>query len=170
VYVCHSGSHVMVPYDDLNNYAEAVLLAYLARDDIAHQLTATPIDPQAVAAAEAAVKAIEQERDDLADQLGSGSSTARAMLARALPKIEARLAEAKARRDDLTAPSRLRGLIKPGKDVRRRWVSVPIPARREIARLVFVPDLIGELRVTKGPLRDPITSRVQWRRDADEHN
>ena len=54
------------------------------------------------------------------------------------------------------ASARLRGLIEPGRNVKRRWKLAPLEVRREIARIVFAPDLVGELRVVKGPLRDPI--------------
>jgi site-specific DNA recombinase len=164
MYVCHRATHVTVPYDALNAYVELTLLEWLARDDIAHLLTAEHLDPGAVGAAETELRAVERERDDLADQLGSGSPTARAMLARALPKIEARLSAARARRDELAAPALLRGLIEPGEDVRGHWAGTAVPARREIARLVLVPALLGELRVDKGALRAPIDERVTFRR------
>ena len=164
VYVCFKAAHTAVPYADLDTYAEAVLLAYLGRDDISHQLTAQPLDPAALGAVEAELAAAQQEANDLADQLGQGNATARAVLARALPGIDARIKAAQVRKDELTAPSRLRGLIQPGKDVRRRWQLAPTSARREIAKLIFVPDLLGELRVVKGPLRDPVQTRVTWRR------
>lgn len=163
-YVCHRATHVTIPYDELDAYAEAVLLAYMERPDVAEVLTATPDDPAALALAEAALATVERDIEDLADRASAGGPVARKLLDLNLPKLEKRLAGAKARCAELTAPSRLRGLIEPGKDVRRRWKVAPMPARREISRLVFVPDLLGELRVVKAPLRDPIAARVLWKR------
>lgn len=163
-YVCHLATHVTVPYDGLETYVERVLLAYLGREDVARGLTARADDPVALAAAEADLAAVELDIEDLAERASAGGPVARKLLDRNLPKLEQRLAAAKARRDDLTAPPRLRGLIEPGRDVRRRWADAPMPARREIARIVLVPELLGELRVVKGALRDPIETRALWKR------
>lgn len=165
-YYCHRATHVRVPYEALNNYVEAALLAYLARDDIAKALTAEPVDADAVAAAEEEVATIEQEIESLAEQLGAGGPAAQKLLAISLPKIETRLAAAKARRDDLTAPSLLRGLIRPGRDVRRRWKVAPMSARRDIARIVLVPELLGQVRITRALSAGqsiPVQERAAWR-------
>jgi DNA invertase Pin-like site-specific DNA recombinase len=162
-YVCHRATHVTVPYTDLEEHAEMVLLAYLTRDDVVDTLTATPEDPVALAAAEADLAAVERDIDDLADRAAAGGPVAKKLLDRNLPILEERLAAAKARRDNLTAPPRLGGLIDPGDDVIRQWVHAPMTGRREIARIVFVPDLRGELRIVRGLVRDPIETRVSWR-------
>ena len=36
-------------------------------------------------------------------------------------------------------------------DPARRWQAVPISARREVARMLLAPEMIGELRVTPRP-------------------
>lgn len=164
IYVCHNKTCSAVLYDALNKYAEAVLIAYLERDEVAQALTATADDPVALAAAEADLAAVQQDIDDLADRASNGGPAARKLLDRNLPKLEQRLAQAQTRRDELTAPSRLRGLINPGKGVGRRYKAATLEVRREIARTLFVPDLLGQLRVAKGPLRDPPQERVIWRR------
>lgn len=166
IYVCHNATHSAVLYDELNSYAEAVLLGYLSREDVAQQLTAEPVDVDELGAIEAEIARIEADIDALADKLLTGGAAARRLVDRALPKLEAELAAAKARKEELTAPSRLRGLIEPGKDVKRRWKAATLEVRREIAKVVFAPDLLGELRIVKGPMRDPITQRVMWRRAA----
>jgi DNA invertase Pin-like site-specific DNA recombinase len=163
-YVCHNATHVTVPYKALEDLAEDQLLAYLGRDEVAEALTARPDDPAALAAAESELSAVQQDIEDLADRANSGGPVARKLLDRNVPILERRLAAATARRDELTAPPRLRGLIEPGKNVRRQWKETLMPARREIARIVFVPHLQGELLVVKGPLRSPIAERVVWKR------
>jgi hypothetical protein len=159
-YVCHKATHVTIPYDGLEELIERVLLRYLSRDVVAEALTAQADDPIALAAAEAELAAVERDIEDLADRAGAGGEVARRLLDRNLPKLELRLAAAKARLDELTAPPRLRGLIEPGPDAELQWKLTPPPARREIARIMLAPDLLGELRVLKGPLRDPIDERV----------
>jgi site-specific DNA recombinase len=164
VYLCHRNGCVRVPYDALNAYVEVTLIEWLARDDIAHLLTAEPVDPEAVAAADQAVRDIEREVDDLAARLRGAGPATRRLLDQELPRLDAALIAAKRHRDELTAPSLLRGLIEPGKDVRDHWAGLAMPARREVARLVLVPELLGELRVVKGGHTDPIDERVTFRR------
>lgn len=164
-YVCHAATHVAVPYRDLEWVAEEALLVYLGREDVAKALTSRPDDPAALAAAEGELAAVERDIEDLADRSSAGGPVARKLLDRNLPILERRLAAAKARRDELIAPPRLRGLIDPGKQVRRRWKDAPMSARREVARIVFAPDLLGELRVLKAPLRTPVHERTSWRRE-----
>jgi site-specific DNA recombinase len=163
-YLCHRNGCVRVPYDALNAYVGFVLLEWLGRDDIAHLLTAEPVDPGAVVAADQAVRDIEREVDELAGRLGGAGPATRRLLDRELPRLDAALIAAKSHRDELTAPALLRGLIEPGEGVRDRWAGLAMPARREVARLVLVPELLGELRVVKGRHTDPIDERATFRR------
>lgn len=174
-YSCHRAQCVSVPYAELNAFAEAAVLAYLARDDVAQALTEEPVDPDAVAKVEAEIADIDSRIDALADQLSTGGPVAQKLLDRTLPKLETQLQQAKARRDELTAPARLRGLIAPGPAVKRRWRATPMETRRQIAAIVMVPDLLGQLRVVRagkawrtgvvGSVRVPIRERVQWVQD-----
>jgi uncharacterized protein DUF222 len=58
------------------------------------------------------------------------------------------------------------GLIEPCADVVRRWATAPMSTRRDIARLLLTPQLIGELRITpsptRGPRRVPAKEPIQW--------
>jgi len=70
----------------------------------------------------------------------------------------------------LTAPDALRGLIEPGPDVARRWAAAPVSARRQVARLLCSPEVLGELRVMPAPSsghRGNAADRVVWARDAN---
>jgi hypothetical protein len=54
----------------------------------------------------------------------------------------------------------------PGDDIAHRWAAAPISARREVARLVLSPELLGELRVTRSLSpghRIDVADRVTWR-------
>ena len=56
----------------------------------------------------------------------------------------------------------------PGNDVARQWKAAPVPAKREIARFVCSPALLGELRVTRSPRPGHVVlaaDRVVWRQD-----
>ncbi len=65
------------------------------------------------------------------------------------------------------SPTLTRGLITPGKDVARRWKATPMSARREIARILLSPNLLGELCVVRAAgsgQRQPAPERVELRR------
>lgn len=163
-YVCRDGGHVKIMADDLDAVAEAVVLGYLARPDNVERLTAGESDGGELDGARLEVAKLRAELDDLADQVGRGSISA-TLAARAEPGILARLRSAEAHAEALATPSRLRGLITPGADVARRWKSVPMSARREIARILLAPDAIGQLRVTRAPSRGcEVTDRIVWQR------
>ena len=70
------------------------------------------------------------------------------------------------RKKKLSTPSVLRGLIEPGADVTLRWQTAPISTRREIARVLLTPNLIGQLRLQpasrRGRHRTPAQERTQW--------
>jgi DNA invertase Pin-like site-specific DNA recombinase len=165
-YYCRDKGCVRATQADVDDLAEAVMLSYLAEPDRVERLTAGDGDDQALADARAAIAEIRAELDDLADQVGRGDLSA-TLAARAEPAIRRRLQQAEAHEADLATPPRLRALITPGADVARRWKAAPISARREIARILLTPEILGELRITRSPTPGrpaPITERVVWDR------
>ncbi len=151
----------------MDDLAEQVMLDYLARPDVIAALRARDhSDDRELAEVRDQLATLRARHDDLADAVAAGTISV-ATLARAEPTILADIARLEAREKTLATPSALRGLIEPGQDVARRWKAAPMSARREIARLLLTPDLIGELRVTRSPVpghRVPAENRVQWRR------
>jgi site-specific DNA recombinase len=165
-YRCHDHSHLHVPADDLDAYATAAILGYLTRPDNLERLVAPDAGDEALEAVRTEIAQLRAELDDLADKLGRSEISA-TLAARSEPQILDRLRQAEARETDLTTPSVLRGIMGPGDDIRNRWDLAPISARREVARLVLSPELLGELRITRSPSpghRTDITDRVTWRR------
>lgn len=166
-YHCHRGGHLRIPYYDLNAYAERVMIAYLQRPDNVERLTANEGGSERLEAVREEIINIRGELDDLADQVGRGDLSA-TLAARAEPAIRTRLRDAEAREMEMSTPSILRGLISPGADVARRWKATPMEVKREIARILLAPNVIGELRVTKSAKpgqRLPVEDRVVWRRE-----
>ena len=165
IYRCRLG-HVQVDKAALDDYAEGVVLGYLARPDNVERLTRRD-DGAALADARRQVAEIQAELDDLADRVGRGHLSA-TFAARAEPAIQERLRAAQQRRDELSTPSVLRGLIAPGKDVARRWRAAPMSAKRTVARILLSPDVIGELRIARKAepwRRAPVEDRVVWRHE-----
>jgi hypothetical protein len=66
----------------------------------------------------------------------------------------------------------LAALITPGRDAKRRWKAAPVAAKREVARMLLAPGILGQVRVTRAPTpghRAPIGQRVIWRRDDGDY-
>lgn len=165
-YQCHRRGCVRIGYDGLNALAEAAMLAYLSRPDNVERLTAGEGNDAELDQVRAAIAEIQAELDDLADQVGAGELSA-TLAARAEPAIQRRLRAARDREAELATPSALRGFVAPGADVARRWDAAPMSAKRQVARLLLAPDVLGELRVTRSPSRGhkvPVDDRVAWRR------
>jgi hypothetical protein len=166
-YVCHRRSCIRVAADEVDALAEAAMLGYLSRPDNVERLTRDDRDDADLAEVRDEIAAIRAELDDLADQLGRGELSA-TLAARAEPAILARLRAAEGREAELSTPEALRGLMAPGQNVADRWEAAPISAKREVARLLLAPDVLGELRVTRYPSRGhkvPAADRITWRRD-----
>jgi site-specific DNA recombinase len=166
-YQCRKGC-VRVQKEDIEQFAEEVILQYLARPDVHQALKRAEADTGALQTVRDQLAAARARLAELADAAAAGTISI-ATVARAEPQILATIADLERREAELATPSALHGFISPGADVARRWQAVPMSARREIARLLLTPDMLGELRVTPRPAgwpggrHVPAASRVVWR-------
>jgi len=166
LYICRTNGCVRITQADLDTLAEQVMLGYLARPDVIDTLRAGDHDSNtALTQTRDQLAVLRARHHQLADAVAAGTVSV-ATLIRAEPTLLAEIAKLEPREKDLSTPSALRGLIEPGADVARRWETAPISTRREIARLLLTPDLIGELRLQpsprRGPHRTPAQERTQW--------
>jgi site-specific DNA recombinase len=79
--------------------------------------------------------------------------------------VRERLRDAQRRVDELSTPSRLRGLIGPGPDAHLRWDDAEMSTRREVAKILLAPDALGQLRIRRSPTpgkRAPVEERLVW--------
>lgn len=163
-YQCHFKGCVRVSYDDLTEYAEAALLGFLSEADYAERLRANDgRNDAALEAIESEIAAMRAELDELWRDVERGDVSPKAATV-AERGLTAKLADAERRKAELSTPSVLRGLISPGEDVVGRWKAAPMSTKREVARLLFAPERLGELRVTRSPKpghRGPIEQRVR---------
>jgi hypothetical protein len=169
-YQCHRQGCVRISKPELDDLAERLIVAYLARPSIAGKLTRRDPDDHELEAAKLAVAETERELADLADRVARGRISLD-LAERAEPGIRQRLDAARARVSELETPAPLAGYIRPGKDVARRWRAAEMPARREVARLLLSPDYLGELRITRSPSpghRVPVADRVKLSPSRDE--
>jgi site-specific DNA recombinase len=164
-YVCRDKSCVRINADELDGYAESVMLAYLARDDVLGELRATPerggeLDRVRADLAEA--------RSELASLQAAGAArtvTVATVLAME-PALAAAAGRLEARERQLQTPAAL-SVIPPGKDAARRWNAAPMSARRQAARLLCSPAILGQLRVGRVPApghKAEPAQRVTWDR------
>jgi site-specific DNA recombinase len=166
-YQCRKGC-VRVQKEDIEQFAEEVILHYLARPDVHQALKRAETDSDALHAVRDELAGARARLAELADAVAAGTVSI-VTVARAEPQILATIGALERREAELATPSALHGFITPGADVARRWHAAPISTRREIARLLLTPDMIGELRVTPRPpgwpggRHVPAASRVVWR-------
>ena len=165
-YQCRKGC-VRVQKADIEELAEGVILAYLARADVHQALSRAEVDSDALQAVRDELAAARARLAELADAAAAGTISI-STIARMEPQILAAIAALERRESELATPSALQQFITPGADVARGWEAVPMSTRREVARLLLTPELLGELRVTPRPpgqsRHAPAHDRVIWRR------
>lgn len=169
-YRCHRRSCATVVADELEAYATQGIVDFLSRPDSIEKLTVSDRDDRELAKVREEIAKVRVELDELADQVGRGELSAM-LAARAEPQIQGRLRDLESREQELATPSALRSLIAPGEDAAKRWQEAPMSAKRDAARLLLRPDMLGELRVMRNPIpghRVPIEQRVTWHREQDE--
>lgn len=163
LYVCQRGAHVKCGADDLDAVAEALVIGWLSRDDVAAKLRA----PESVAPELARVLAeLRAARGDLADWrrragLLEVSAESFAVIE---PAIVAGIARLERRREELSVPPEFAGWTGPQEQVAARWADSLIPARRAVARAVLSPRWLGTLLVDRAPVRGvavPAAERVR---------
>jgi len=157
---------VRITQADLDALAEAVMLGYLAQPDVIATLRAGERDGEGeLSQTRDRLAATRARHEQLADAVANGSVSV-ATLIRAEPPLLAEITALETRERELSTPSALRGLIEPGTDLAQRWATTPITTRREIARLLLTPGLIGQLRLQPSPRRGrnrtPAHERTQW--------
>jgi site-specific DNA recombinase len=171
-YSCRDHSHVRVPKIDLEAYLDKVVCAYLARPDVIAELRRSR---DGDAELQRVADLLAEARGELAElraAVGAGRLTVASLIA-AEPGQLAQIERLEQRERELSAPPALAELISPGRDAKRRWKAAPIPAKREVARLLLAPGILGQVRVTRAPTpghRGPVEQRVIWRRDDGDHH
>lgn len=164
-YYCRDKGCIRVDKAGLDEFAQAAVIEYLSRPEHIEQLIAEDGNDEALARVRVEIAEIRAELDDLADRVGRRELSP-TLAARAEPQLLEQLKAAEHREQELATPSALRGLIEPGDDVAARWDAAPVSAKRRIARMLFVPEVLGELRVIRSPSpghRVPAPDRVIFR-------
>jgi hypothetical protein len=165
--VCRGRACVRVDADGLDTVAERAIVAYLARPDVIAGLGVAGDDSPELAQVRADLVAA---RTELADwrRLAKERKVTAESFAEIEPGIVRSVTDLEARETELSTPSALL-VIPPGKDAARRWGAAQMPARRQVARLLLSPAILGELRVTRTPTPGSrpadAADRVVWLRE-----
>jgi hypothetical protein len=165
-YVCRDSSHIRIPADDLDSYAEQVMLGYLARPEVIAGLRTRPEAGGELAGVRGELAEARSELAVLRSAARAGKVSV-ATLIDVEPGLVARVDQLECRESELSTPAALI-TIPPGEDVALRWEAAPMSARRQVARLLCTPAVLGELRVGRAPTpghRGAVADRVTWDRD-----
>lgn len=143
---CHANCGIQVNEELFDGVVVELIVGYLSRPDVVAELTRDDGDDPELEQVRADLSAVRRQLAELAAGLADLSISV-SMAAKAEPPLLAAEARLVRRERELTVPSRLAEFIGPEDQVRARWKAAPLSARREVARLLFVPGLLGELRV-----------------------
>lgn len=170
-YQCAGGACLVIqkqPVDDLiigEPGDLGVLLEFLARDDIYDVLRAPGSDDATVLKLQAELAKARAERDEMREAKGSTMAEIR-LLANSLQAKEDEVAALEARERELTLPSSVLSIIKPGADVWTSWQKATIAARRDVVRLILSPRYLGYPYILPSPRTGPnqlVAERISWR-------
>src|SRR5258708_29396239 len=162
-YFCRTRSCCYVMADDLDRHAEQVMLAYLAQPDVIKRLRASGGGELTKVRAALAEQVAELTSWRTAAKAGKVSLASFMTIE---PGLIERIAALEARDKELSTPPALT-VLPPGKDIARRWKAAPMSARRQVARLLSSPEVLGQLRVCKAPVAGQhceAENRVVWAR------
>lgn len=165
-YQCRDRSCVRIDADDLDGYAEQVMLAYLARPSVIKGLRAAPEDGGELAKVRGDLAAA---RAELADWRAAARTRKVSLesFAAIEPGLLAAITALEVREGELVIPPALT-VIAPGEDVALRWQAAPMSARRQVARMLCSPAILGTLRLGRSPSpghRAAAVDRGVWQRD-----
>lgn len=143
-----------------------LLLEYLARKDIYELLAAPPSDDTTLQDLQARLAEARTERDEMREAKGANLAQV-LVLANSLAAKEQEVADMEAREQELTLPSVVLSIIKPGVDVWQSWCEAPIAGRRQLVRLILSPKYLGYPYIIPSPRtgpNQPVLERVVWRK------
>jgi site-specific DNA recombinase len=173
VYKCRDHGCVSISGVDVEEFGEALILAWLADPKVfARAKDADEQNSVALTAAKGELATARARYRSLMKNAKANKISIEAF-AELEPQAIQDVKAAKRLVEELETPQVLRGLIRPGKDVAVRWAAIKdITIRRKIAQLVLTPERAGQVRITPSPCkgqRVPVDKRVNViKKDPDE--
>ena len=169
-YCCRDHGCCTVIKDELDLILESAILDYLASDKVYQNLGGLVGHSDELEKVQAELIEARAALDALYDDVAARKVSSKA-LQRIEPQMEADITRLEERETELSTPSALQGLIQPGKDVRKRWKAAALTTKREIARLLFSPNIMGDVNIMPSKVRGKrqiVHERIEWRRATQE--
>lgn len=146
---CRDAGHVRLNMGAVDIYAETLMLNVLSDDDLCGLMAERDADPSELRELRAEIVELGRRLKALA----SNVTISEDVLALRADALQAALTTARERERELSTPNALRGLIEPGAGVAQRWELLGMESKRQIARILFSPAVLGYLSVTREPFR-----------------
>jgi DNA invertase Pin-like site-specific DNA recombinase len=139
-YRCARKGCVSAPMDWLDFLVTEAVIALCSQPSVYQGITETD-DREAQAARDEAQS--ERARLETFEAQAVAGTLSASSFAKIAAGIETRVAELEARAEQLAAPPALRDLVSTDReaDIRERWEGMPIPARRNVVRELYLPRL-----------------------------
>ncbi|MFI0486119.1 recombinase family protein [Actinomadura sp. 9N215] len=169
-YRCHVNG--CIRFGDKNGVDEilrAAIWDYLSRPEMWEGIAITEEGSEEVRQISEDLAALRAERDKAEREEPESVSEAK-MMGRLIENLNQSIRKKEIREQELTTPSALRDLMTPGGDIKARWNAAPIETRRKVAKILLSPAYLGEVRLTRSPVRNrrvPAAERMKWVRDTD---
>ncbi|GII97327.1 recombinase family protein [Sinosporangium siamense] len=167
-YKCAIGGCLRIRKADVDEVITGVILAYLERPDVYASLTAGSTTTAEVQEAQAELAQLRAELEEAENDTPATLGEAKAV-GKLIDRLTGEIADVERRVRELTAPGDLMALIEPGADVAKRWKAAPVSARRKAAAILLTPEHLGQVRLTRSPVRNtrvPAHQRMIWDREA----
>lgn len=143
---CHNNCPIQVNEALMDQVATEAMLGYLTRPDVYEELTRDPGNNPEVERVRQELAATRKQWTELA-ALVANRRLSPELAAASEPTLVADIKRLERRERELLLPSALAPYVGPVDQVRQRWEAAPMSAKREVARLLLSPGLLGQLRV-----------------------
>jgi site-specific DNA recombinase len=164
-YQCHHKGCVRIRKDDLDGLVESAVVAFMADETNVTALAQPGADPDEIAKVRAELSEVTKELADLRTA-GRARKLSVATVLAIEPGLVEQVADLEERERALTAPPEVVEFQKRGRNAAERWAGSDMAARRALLRLILAPGHLGEVRVTRRPVRSnqyvPAEQRVIW--------
>lgn len=171
-YTCRDHRCITAEKPPIDAQVIGAMLSYLSREDVYQALQAGSEEGPELAAVREQLAAARSELAEAEQAEAETVAEARAF-AKLADKLSKKIRDLEEQERDFTTPSALRRLIEPGADVHQRWEDLPVSAKRDVARILLTPEILGEVRIKKATKRgrgsDP-TKRLEWYRHDHPHD
>ncbi len=147
---CHANCGIQVNEALLDELLVDLMIGYLSRPDVVERVLKADDNNPELQAVRTSLAAVRKELADLAAGVLAKRFTI-SWAGQLVPGLEEQQAKLEQQEQALTSRSALTRFVGPKDEVTRRWMAAPLSAKREIARLVLSPGLLGEVRVGPTP-------------------